>query len=366
MSEGLSTLDSAFPGAEGARSGLRVWVLTEGRAGDDGQLLNLARALGASTTVLELQNNTNWHLVADRLVDLLGWGADPARLPSDSPVEWPDLVLAIAGRSVSTVRRIVRASGGRTRTVHLGRPVADLTSFDLVVTTPQYGLPERPNVLHTALPFVAPTHRAPVVPAETPFGALPRPWTAVLVGGNSGSYRVGGRSTQRLIAASREAMADGGSVLVTTSPRTPASVTRALREALPNRCYLYEFVRDDPDNPYAALLSLADRFVVTGESASLIAEAASTGRPVEILPVEEKRLAKFLVRGHRMLKRGPLGPMLDRLCACGLWVPPRDLAAIHAAFASGLQREGGRSELEGVVDRIRRLVDAPAATGRPS
>ena len=40
-----------------------------------------------------------------------------------------------------------------TRLVQIGRPRADLDGFDLVVTTPQYRLPERPNVLHLALPL---------------------------------------------------------------------------------------------------------------------------------------------------------------------------------------------------------------------
>lgn len=363
MSEGLSTLPVSPPAAAGEPSALRVWVLTEGRAGDDGQLLRLADALGGEQTPLALRDNTNWHLVLDRLYDLLGWARAPLRLPANAPAQWPDLVLAIAGRSVSTVRRIVAASGGTTRAVHLGRPVADLATFDLVVTTPQYGLPARPNVVHTALPFAPPVAPPQGGAEDAPFGGLPRPWTAVLVGGDSGSYRVGEQSAQRLIAACHKATADGGSVLVSTSPRTPEAVGRAVREALPERSYFYGFVRDDPDNPYAALLAFADRFVVTGESASLIAEAAAMERPVEIVPVEERPLARFLVRAHRALKRSPLGPMLDRLCARGLWVPPRDLEAVHEAFAARDAATGGRAELESVLERIRAVV--PRAERRP-
>ena len=365
MSRGGSTLSRVPQEVGEPLSALRVWVLTEGRAGDDGQLLRLADALGWECTALALAGNTNWHLVLDRLRDLLGWGAPPVRLPEDAPDEWPDLVLAIAGRSVSTVRRIVTASGGATRSVHLGRPVADLGSFDLVVTTPQYGLPAGRNVVRTALPF-APPARPPVgTPEGTPFGGLPRPWTAVLVGGDSGSYRVGAASTQRLIAACHKATADGGSVLVTTSPRTPEAVGRALQDALPERGYFYAFARDDPDNPYAALLAFADRFVVTGESASLIAEAAAMERPVEVVPVEERPLAGLLVRGHRALKRSPLGPLLDRLCARGLWVPPRDLEALHSAFVARGQAGSGEAELETVLERIREVVrGAPRARRR--
>jgi mitochondrial fission protein ELM1 len=333
-------------------------VLTEGRAGDDAQLLELAGALDWPVDVLELQGNSNWQLVRDRIADLLGFGGPPLRLPAEAPARWPDLVLAIAGRSVSTARRIVRASGGRTRIVHLGRPVASLAGFDLVITTPQYGLPERDNVLLTPLPFCPPrdSSEPPDLGAAEAFASLPRPWTALLVGGDSGSYRLTARSVERLLATARAATADGGSVLVTTSPRTPAHAMRAVREATPDRGFFYEFERDDPNNPYAAMLALADKFVVTGESASMIAEAVSTGRPVEIVPLDERPLARALVRSHRALKRSPLGPLLDALCARGLWMPPRDLGAIHEALAEGQARRGAAGEAQRVVERIRALA----------
>ena len=303
MTQGVSAVEASFPDEV---QGLRVWVLTEGRAGDDSQLLYLAEALGESTTVLQLRGNTNWHLVVDRFWDLLGLGRRPLRLPADTPAAWPDLVLAIAGRSVSTARRIVKASGGETKAVHLGRPVANLNHFDLVVTTPQYGLPEHPGVLHTPLPFVPQVTRPSLVPEGLPFAGLPRPWTAVLVGGDSGSYRLGARSVESLQQAITDATHSGGSALVTTSPRTPERAIRALRTTLPERAYFYAFQRDDPGNPYPSILSLADRFVVTGESASLIAEAASTGRPVEILLTQLDRASPTRERrfdGRRLLGR---------------------------------------------------------------
>ena len=131
----------------------RVWVLTEGRAGDNAQVLALARALELPYRVLTLEGNSPPQMILDRIIDFLGLDRKPRRLPADTPHAWPDLVIAIAGGSVSTVRRVVRASGGTTRSVQLGRPVASLGRFDLVVTTPQYGIPEAPNVLNAALPF---------------------------------------------------------------------------------------------------------------------------------------------------------------------------------------------------------------------
>ena len=98
----------------------------------------------------------------------------------------------------------------------------------------------------------------------------------------------------------------------------------------------------------------------------MISEAAATGRAVDIVPVEERWFTKRLVRGHRVLQRSPVGPILDALCVRGLWVPPRDLGAIHVAFgeASGLIRKPG--ELDGVVERIREVVRRKKTVGKAS
>ena len=61
---------------------------------------------------------------------------------------WPDLVLLAHQSNENVARWIRRQSGGRTRLVLLGRPWAPAEAFDLVVTTPQYDLPEAANVLH--------------------------------------------------------------------------------------------------------------------------------------------------------------------------------------------------------------------------
>ena len=57
MSEGLPSLPVSPPRAAAQPRALRVWVLTEGRAGDDGQLLRLADALGGEWTPLALRGN---------------------------------------------------------------------------------------------------------------------------------------------------------------------------------------------------------------------------------------------------------------------------------------------------------------------
>jgi len=341
-----------------------VWGLVEGRAGDDAQVRELAASLGWPVRLVELRDNGNVALVLDRVMDLLGLERPPVRLPKDLPAngprDFPDVVLAIAGRSVSTARRIVRASGGRTRLVHLGRPFARLARFDLLITTPQYGLPERDNVLVTPLPFCRRRDPADMPRAGTAsFVDLPRPWTALLVGGDSSSHKIGAPSVDRILAAARAACAEGGSVLATTSPRTSPSTCEALSRGLPESSSFYRFQPNDPENPYPAILAMADRFLVTGESASLIAEATSTGRPVDIVPVDERWYSRALVAIHRALRATPLRSAIDALTANALWIPPRDLAAVHDAVAAASAAGQSTTDPERVLARIHSAVGGP-------
>lgn len=341
----------------------RVWVLTEGRAGDNAQVLALARALELPYRVLTLEGNSPPQMILDRIIDFLGLDRKPRRLPADTPHAWPDLVIAIAGGSVSTVRRVVRASGGTTRSVQLGRPVASLGSFDLVVTTPQYGIPEAPNVLNAALPFgtAAQDEERTAAWAEK-LSEMPRPWTAVLVGGDSGSYRLGDEAFERIVETATRAASGGGSILATTSPRTPSFVADALRKALPAPSFVHSFEPGDSSNPYSAFLALADSFVVTGESASMIADAIKTRRSVEIVPLEPKRLSRLLVALHRLATR-LAGGLLRSLTLRGLWVPPRDLEAFHARLFEGEAiaglATGSPTDDQLVLARVRALIDPP-------
>ncbi|MCA9320951.1 MAG: mitochondrial fission ELM1 family protein, partial [Planctomycetes bacterium] len=131
------------------RPTLRIWVLLGGKSGDDAQVLALADRLGLPYETRRLEYNWLRRLpnpvLGDRLISLRG--GDPLRAP------WPDLILAIGRRSAPVALAIKRLQGGSTRLIHLGRPRAALSAFDLVITTPQYGLPDAPNVIHANLPF---------------------------------------------------------------------------------------------------------------------------------------------------------------------------------------------------------------------
>jgi hypothetical protein len=111
---------------------------------------------------------------------------------------------------------------------------------------------------------------------------MPRPWIAVLLGGDSGQFVFTADKGARLGRLCNDlALAAGGSLLLTDSPRTPRAAGDALQAQL-SVAHHYHRWGDAGDNPYRGLLALADAFVVTGESMSMLGEAYAMQRPLYI------------------------------------------------------------------------------------
>jgi hypothetical protein len=260
----------------------RTWVLMGQKAGDNAQLLALAEGLGWRYEVKRLAYRPT-ELVTNLLFDatLLGRvGHASSRL--EPP--WPDLVLS-AGRRSEPVARWIRAHADPPpKLVHVGRPWRRPGHFDLVIVTPQYRIAPGPGVLWNPLPLHGATAEC-LADAAAAWGprlaGLPRPRVAVLVGGSSELFTLSARTAVRLAReAGAWARTSGGSLLVTTSARTPSRAALALRDALDVPAHFFRWRPGAPDNPYWGYLALADAVVVTGDSVSMLTEACATGKPV--------------------------------------------------------------------------------------
>jgi mitochondrial fission protein ELM1 len=207
---------------------------------------------------------------------------------------WPDVVIAVGRRLAPVSRWLKEQAGGRLLNVHLGRPRTAYHHFDMIVTTPQYGLPSAPNVTTLTLPIIMHDDAALDAEArhwEPKLRHLPRPWTALFVGGPTTQLRFDRAVGNDLLArAKAHVAATKGSLLVTTSPRTTMEVTDLFENEMGAGPFVHRWSRHAP-NPYQAFLRLADDFIVTNDSMSMIAEAVDMMKPLYIfkVPVRVKR-----------------------------------------------------------------------------
>ncbi|HEX8416632.1 MAG TPA: ELM1/GtrOC1 family putative glycosyltransferase, partial [Methylobacterium sp.] len=115
---------------------------------------------------------------------------------------------------------------------------------------------------------------------------------------------------ERLVADLAALAGSGVALMLTVSRRTPPALSEALR-ALVARSGGY-FWDGSGENPYVAMLALADAVVVTSDSANMVGEAASTGAPVMLfeLPNTYIRHRRFFAG---LASRGALTPFAGRL-----------------------------------------------------
>lgn len=254
----------------------------------ENQALGLAEAIGRLTPAGITTHRICWRPVFDWLPVGLKtpWMLETASpLPANGEA-WPDLWIATGRASLPLSLAARRLSGGKTFVVQTQDPRLDPGLFDLVVAPAHDGL-SGGNVVsvtgsaHRITPAVlaeaAPAFAARIAP-------LPHPRVAVLIGGRSKTYDLTPEQAASLGDRIAEAVtAAGGSLMLTFSRRTPNQARAILTERLQG---LTGWIWDsEGSNPLFAFLDAADHILVTEDSANMAAEAASTGKPVHILPM---------------------------------------------------------------------------------
>ncbi|MEI7464220.1 MAG: ELM1/GtrOC1 family putative glycosyltransferase [Burkholderiales bacterium] len=345
-----------------------IWVLLGKWHGDNQQLLAIAEALKLPFQAITLRfNHTSWLPAQIRASSHVGWRTDK---PLGPP--WPRIVLSAGGKSVPTARWIRRQSGGYTRLVNVNRPWAPLSWFDLVITTPQYALPERPNVLSNLMPFVPPAADTPPQ-AWLPSAAasMPRPWTAVLIGGSTRPYVYSDAAARALAAmVNKHVRETGGSAWLLDSPRTPSN-TIPILEQLVDVPSNFVHWRGEGKKAYRALLASADRFIVTEDSASMTTEALLSDRPVALfdLPVRPGWGRRFASAWRVAAERAPSSKtarIFEAVIDFGMLTDVRDVRLLHRALAKAGMFDGSQSptqraaiERQVTLARIHALIEGP-------
>lgn len=301
------------------------WTITDGRAGNVRQAVALASALklGAHQPLV-LVPRAPWRWLAPRAVPgaVHGYGDAFAALAAAPPA------LAIGcGRQAAGALRELRRRGSKV--VQILDPRIGARHWDLLVV-PEHDTLRGENVL-TLLGSLNPVNddwlacgRA----AFASFSALPGPRTALLVGGptpHAPWHEPDMVQVFQQVAA--QLRAEGGSLLATTSRRTPPALVGALRSAFAELPHVIWGDGGDGVNPYAGLLGWANRVVVSPDSVNLLSEACATRMPVAVALATQAqgRLAQFQ---QALRERGRLQPRWLEWQTTGRIEPLRETARV--------------------------------------
>jgi len=269
------------------------WTITDGRAGNVRQAVALAGALRLGThRPLTLEPRAPWRWAAPRRLpgDRRGYG-DALEALATTP---PPLAIG-CGRQAAGALRVLRARGSQV--VQILDPRIGSHHWDLVVV-PEHDALRGDNVL-TLLGSLNPVDDAWLAcgrAAFADFGVLPGPRTALLVGGPTAHAPWEAEHMLQVFEqVAAQVRSEGGSLLATTSRRTPPLLSDALRRAFADVPNVIWGDGGDGVNPYAGLLGWADRVVVSPDSVNLLSEACATRLPVMVAlaGTTQGRMARF-------------------------------------------------------------------------
>ena len=268
---------------------LEVWCVTDGRAGIENQALGLAEAIARRTpadiVMKRVRLRTPWSWLPAGLVPTPRQTTTIESDPLTAP--WPDIWIGCGRASLPFSMGVRQWSNNRTLVVQLQDPRVNPREFDVVIP-PVHDRLEGPNIF----PIVGSCHR--VTPdrieealLEYPraLDELPAPRFALLIGGKSKRQDISGARAREIaeMAVSLQRLT-GGSLMATLSRRTGAAARAQFRARLAPHCEV--FYEGEGVNPYFAMLASAHIVLVTADSVNMATEAAATGKPVYILPVD--------------------------------------------------------------------------------
>ncbi len=313
-----------------------VWLLSDGHAGNVRQATALAAALGCDRPrELVLQARAPWRWAAPR--HLPGSPHAFGHAFSDALTRPPALAIG-CGRQAALATRLLRARGSRA--VQILDPRLDPRHWDLVIA-PEHDRLRGDNVI-TLAGGLHPVDNAWLADARARFAAfadLPQPRTALLLGGPSRHARFDRMAFEVLAAKLDVVLArEGGSVLATSSRRTPRELREALRHRYAETPGLTWLGPEHGDNPYPGLLAWADRIVCSPDSVNMVSEACATTAPVFVFDPQRAsgRVRVFL---DHLLARGRIRAM-DRTLAPFAVEPLRETARVAAEVRTRLALPG--------------------------
>lgn len=285
-----------------------IWSLMDNRRGSVGQAKGVLDALDASLFEIVEKN-----IEYTKLSGLPNWirGCSLIGLNSESKksicAPYPDYVLSISRRTVP-IARYIKKQSPQTKIIQLMHPGnTGLGDFDLIVVPEHDKNKKQTSNVHYIIGCphrVTPSYlSAAHTQWQEKFAHLPKPLTAVIIGGSIKGKPFPTEDVKALCADIKQLKQKiGGSLLITTSRRTGQQAEEIIKKELADFPQYPYFWGATGENPYAGFLACADNIVITADSVSMCCEATGTGKPIYLfvggdqwLTPKHKRFAQSLV-----------------------------------------------------------------------
>ncbi len=262
----------------------KIWLLNDHRLGNYNQSLGVAKYL--SEDGCELIEKSICFNKFSKLPNFLlgknGLAIDKKNSDNISN-DFPDLIIATGRKLAHAALYIKKFSGGKSRIIQIMNPNLCFKHFALIIL-PQHDncQSKAPNIIRT---IGSPNNvNYAQIKTQAKWSKLSKPIIALVIGGSSKDTKVAPEEFIKLAQeTSNISKKLGGTMIVTTSPRTGAENVKNIKENISAKCEFFAWGKDNTkNNPYPAMLKSADYIIVTGDSMSMCSEACATGKPTYI------------------------------------------------------------------------------------
>ena len=319
---------------------IRIMILSDGKAGHLSQSMGIVRGFPAAE-VLEVKidfQSKFWKIFVPLLAPALKRSNSikyllKKALRQDSFRKLnsflPQVIIS-AGSSLAACNLLFGKQAGAKTIVCMRPGILDVRFFDLVIAPQHDHLPIVKNVLNTLVspqPLRGEDFKRLSQILKSKFSVKGDRFLGLLLGGESPHFFISENTLRKMIEEIKKiCQAHGFMLLLTTSRRTPVHIEETLKNNLKDFPNLKLFIspREESFNPTGGILGLSEVVIVTEDSISMIAEAASSGKKIVVLQIDRKSrkktprhletIQKLAQKGYlRLAEADNLGQVVSRI-----------------------------------------------------
>lgn len=262
-----------------------IWLLLEHNyIGANKQCITLANHLGLGYECKMLVFNKD--VILSRSEFLAGSLKQLQQEQSASLLSpWPDLILVSTRACEQVALWIKKTSHSKTKIVRLGKIRTPTDLWDLIISSKQYFLPKRNNILRTNLPLRdlnSDLMQFDILQWQAQINHLPGPYFSLFLGGPVKSFPYTEDRAKKLAELLNKKFRGQGTLLISSSRRTPQDFFTSLINNLQLPYYSYSWAANNLGNPYFAFLGIAKEVIIAGDSITMLAEAVIAGKFIHI------------------------------------------------------------------------------------
>ena len=260
---------------------LKALLLTQGMHGMVSQVEGLAKALKLSYKHKTIRLKSFWNFIPPKLTPI------SENLLTEKFVCDSKVIISCGRKSVIPSVALKKRFGKEVFNIHIQNPKVSLKHFDLVIS-PEHDNLKGENVLTNkgAIHYLTKkeiTQNLKYLKLEKEKKKI----VAFIIGGPNKYYNYSEEQVHYIFNKVKTLFTtDKFKIIVVPSYRTPKNV---MKNAFNTFNFNHHVVKEVDKKAYLSALALADFIVVTGDSISMISEAAVTGKPVYVALMKSKR-----------------------------------------------------------------------------